>query len=351
MNARALDVIGKRHTVRYVGPVNPPIIAWQKVVSKLRRVSGAAGDFFQYSQQRLAMIAREVDARCAPEAKFDFFHGFTPWLHTRPSRPYLAWSDCTFRDYIDLYHHRQEFRSQDLHRIEQAEAVWINGARRVAFSSAWAADRAAKVYGLGRKRIDVVGIFGEAEMPDRDVYAGAKQFAFVSTNFEAKGGRVVLSALRKVRNSHPDATLVIVGDRPPYVKSEPGVSMTGFLRKEDTEQARRFQEILAQSRAIVHPTKSDIAPLLIIEAGYFGSPVISSRRFAIPELVDDERTGILLDNPADASAVADAMTAMLDFESRYQAMRQAAWAKARDHSKVAFERRFLAFLAAAGATP
>jgi glycosyltransferase involved in cell wall biosynthesis len=349
INAGAWDVIGKHHTVRYVGPVNPPVIAWQKVLSKLRRVSGAAGDFFQYSQQRLAMIAREVDARCAPEAQFDFFHGFTPWVLTRPSRPYLAWSDCIFRDYIDIYHQRREFRADDLRRIEHAEAVWTKCAHRIAFTSAWAADRAAQAYGLSRERIDVVGIFGEIEVPDQDVYAGAKQFAFVSTNFEAKGGRVVLSAFRKVRKNHSDATLVIVGDQPRYVKSEPGVITTGFLRKEDPEENRRYRQILAQSRAIVHPTKSDIAPLLIIEAGYFGSPVISSRRFAIPGLVDDERTGILLDNPADACAVADAMTALLGIETRYRAMRQAAWAKARDHhSKAAFERRFLAFLDAAG---
>ena len=352
MNAAASDIVAKYDTVRYVGPVNPPALVWQKALSKLRRVSGIVGDFFQYSERRLAQIAREVDARSAPEAHLDFFHGFTPWILTRPMRPYLAWSDCTFRDYIDIYHRRGDFCADDLQRIEQAEAAWMKGARRTAFTSAWAANRAVQAYGLNGNRISVVGIFGETESPERDAYAGAKQFAFVSTNFEAKGGLVVLSAFRKVRESHSDATLVIVGDQPPYAKSEPGVLMTGFLRKEDPEQNQRYRQILAHSRAIVHPTKSDIAPLLIIEAGYFGLPVISSRRFAIPELVDDERTGILLDNASDVYAVVDAMIAMLGSETRYRALRGAAWMKARDHhSKAAFERRFLAFLAAAEERP
>ena len=352
LNAEALSLVGKHYTVQYVGPVNPPIFVWQKALSKLWRVSGAAGDFFQYSQRRLAGIAREVDERCAPDARFDLFHGFTPWVLTRPKRPYLAWSDCTFRDYIDIFHRRRDFRAGDLHRIEQSEAAWMSGAHRIAFTSAWAADRAAQTYGLSRERFDVIGIFGETEMPDRDVYAGAKQFAFVSTNFEAKGGTVALAAFSKLRLSHPDASLIIVGDTPSYAVTEPGVTMTGFLRKEEPEQSRRYHEILAQSRAVVHPTRSDIAPHLISEAGYFGCPVISSRRFAIPELVDDGRTGILLDDPTDVSGVAEAMIAMLSSETRYLALRGAAWTKARDHhSKAAFESRFLAFLAAAGQRP
>jgi len=351
LNAAALVVIGKHHAVQYIGPVNPPVLARQKALSKLRRICGTAGDFFYYSQRRLAMVARQVNGLCAPEAQFDYFHGFTPWVLTRPGRPYLAWSDCTFRDYIDIYHRRREFRADDLHRIEQAEALWLQGARRIAFTSVWAADRAAQAYGLSRNRISVVGIFGETEMPDQDIYAGAKQFAFVSTNFEAKGGRVVLSAFREVRKSHHDAILIIVGDQPTYARSEPGVIMTGFVRKEDPEQNRRYREILGQSRVLIHPTKSDVAPHVIVEAGYFGCPVVSSRRFAIPELVDDQRTGILLDNPADACAVADAMIAMLGCETRYRAVRKAAWAKARDHhSKAAFERRFLAFLEGTGHT-
>jgi glycosyltransferase involved in cell wall biosynthesis len=242
------------------------------------------------------------------------------------------------------------FRADDLDRIERTEAAWMKGAQRIAFTSAWAADRAAGAYGLDRERIDVVGVFGESEMPKRDVYAGAKQFAFVSTNFEAKGGPVLLSAFPRVRESHPDATLIIVGDNPSHIRSAPGVITAGFLHKEDPRQNGRFQEILATSRALLHPTQSDIAPLVVVEAGYFGCPAISSRRFALPELVDHGRTGILLDNPADSAAVSSAMMAMLESEEEYRAMRGAAWTKSReDNSKTEFEHRFTAFLEAGGA--
>jgi len=38
-------------------------------------------------------------------------------------------------------------------------------------------------------------------------------------------------------------------------------------------------------------THSDIAPLLLVEAGYFGCPVDSTRRFAIPDIVEHGRAG------------------------------------------------------------
>jgi glycosyltransferase involved in cell wall biosynthesis len=348
MNAMAFDVIRRNQSVRYVGPVNPPMFTWQKVLSKLRRVSGFTGDFFQYSEQRLAKIARGVETRCALEARLDFFHGFTPWVLTSPKRPYIAWSDCTFRDYMQTYHAGAEFCRDDIWRIEQTEAAWMRGARRIAFTNGWAADRALQEYGLDPKRVDVVGIFGEVDLPDQDRYSGAAQFAFVSMNFRAKGGPVVLAAFQQLRETHPKSTLVIVGDCPLHARSLGGVTVLGFLRKEYPEEIAKYREVLAHTRALVHPTNSDIAPLVIVEAACFGCPAIASRKFAIPELVDDGRSGILLDNPRDASELADAMRSILSSDNGYIGMRNEAWRKAREeHSKKVFERRFLSFLQAA----
>ena len=340
MNAAAFSAINKFESTHYVGPVNPPVIAPQKAWSKLRRVAGGRGSFFFFSGRRLQTIADEVHAKCKAEARLDFFHGFTPWIATRPGRPYIAWSDCTFRDYVDIYHRREQFRRDDLERLEHAEAEWLRKADRVLFTSNWAVERAVREYSLDARRVASVGIFGELEMPPSDAYAGRKEFAFVSTNFEAKGGCVVLAAFREVRRLHPDASLVIVGDHPPRGACEPGVIFTGFLRKEVPEECRRFREILAGACAIVNATSSDICPLLFVEAGYFGCPVISTRKFAIPEIVDDRNTGFLLDDSPNPSALAEAMSRTLERTDEYPRMREAAWAKARGlHSREQFEER------------
>jgi len=345
LNTAAFGALCKRCSVHYAGPINPSVILWQKAISKLQRVAGSKGDFFFFSQRRLNVIAEEVHAQCVAHAQLDFFHGITPWTHTKPPRPYVALSDCTFRDYVEIFHRREQFRQDDLERIEQAEAEWLKKARRVLFTSDWAAERAVGYYMLDPSRVTSVGIFGEIDLPAHDAYIGGKEFAFVATNFEAKGGRTVLTAFRELRKRHPDAGLIVVGRQPSYVGAEPGVNFAGFLRKEIPAEYWLYQQILGRVRAIVHPTRSDIAPLLIIEAGNVGCPAISSRRFAIPELIDDGRTGLLLDNSTEVSAVVGAMSWMLEHENEYQQMRKAAWAKARgQHAKEQFEERLLACL-------
>jgi len=342
MNSAAFIAISGSEASHYVGPINPRVVLWQKALSKGLRVAGFPGAFFFFSQRRLEAIAHEVHLNCCTDARLDFFHGFTPWILTRPQRPYIAWSDCTFRDYVEIFCGREQFRHDDLERIERAEVAWLKNARRILFTSDWAAKRALSQYGLEAHSVASVGIFGELEMPAGDAYAGSKEFAFISTNFEAKGGQIVLSAFREVRKRHSDAHLIIVGDQPADMAAESGVSFAGFLRKEVPDEYQQLQQILGRVRALVNATRCDTSPVLLIEAGYVGCPVISSRRFAIPELVDDGRTGLLLDDSSQANAVADAMNWMLEHEDEYHQMREAAWAKARGlHSKRKFEDRLL----------
>jgi glycosyltransferase involved in cell wall biosynthesis len=66
------------------------------------------------------------------------------------------------------------------------------------------------------------------------------------------------------------------------------------------------------------------------------------RRFAIPELVDDGRTGILLDD-SNPEVLSHAMRWTLDRPKDYRQMRVAVWKKMRSqYSRQRFADRFLA---------
>lgn len=342
MNVAMLGALQRRAEVAYVGPINPPASRWAQVCSKIFRTLGLSGRFFFFSEPRLRFIAEQVvDEVVERDAELIFFHGFTPWVSwTGPVR-YAAWSDCTFRDYIDVYHQRTQFDAADLKRIEEMEAVWLRRAEKVLFTSRWAADRAICAYRLDPAKVEVVGIFGAVEPPTNDCYSGASEFAFVSTNFTAKGGLVVAEAFERVRKIHPTARLTVVGDAPSAaVQSQPGVSYAGFLRKEVPRELEQFCAILGRVRAIVHPTRADISPLLFIEAAYFGCPVIASRRYAIPEMVVEGENGLLLDDPDSVAAVAGAMQRLMEMEGVYLAMRRAAWKYSREHfSRERFQER------------
>jgi glycosyltransferase involved in cell wall biosynthesis len=354
MNASAAAALRARHDVRYAGPIDPPAPAAARAWSKLRRAAGRPGRFAFFSDARLRAIARDTERRLDPAARADVFHGFTPWVHVAGERPRIAVSDCTFRDYIGIFHRRETFDARDLARIEEAEARWLRGAAAVVLRSHWAAARAVRDYALDPAKVHVAPVCGEIAPPARDRYAGGRGFAFVATDFAAKGGPVVIAALGRVRARHPGVTLTIAGDAPADAAAEPGVIAAGMLRKEDPAAAARFAAILAGARAIVHPTRGDVSPLILVEAAYFGCPAVASRRFAIPELVEDGASGLLVDDPGDPAAVAAAMTRMLEDEAAYRRLRDGAWRRSRGlFSRERFETALIAVvdhvLAGAGA--
>ena len=87
----------------------------------------------------------------------------------------------------------------------------------------------------------------------------------------------------------------------------------------------RYRELLSQAFVLLHPTREDTNPLVITEAAYFGCPSISVNRFAIPELVIDGKTGVLLEWPAQPAGLADAIHRLIESPAAYRQMRREAF--------------------------
>lgn len=326
MNRAMFDFLTLNHDVDYIGPINPKSRLWPHIISKAGRILGLGGDFYHYSEHRLDAISKDVDANQRNStAEFSVFHGFTPWIHTHPRMPYVAWNDCTFWQYIHIFHDSKRFRECDLLRIKNCEAAWLRGARRVIFRSSWAATEAIRDYHLDEARVGVVGNYGFSMVPSADTYSGSRNFLMITTHFEQKGGHVALEAFRAVRKEHPDSQLLIVGANPGKIAlQEPGVVYLGWIDKSKPADRELLSTTISQARCLVHPTTADTNPMVLIEAGYSGCPAISTRRHAIPELVKDGDSGILLDDPSDVPALTDAMLHILERESCYQDMRKQA---------------------------
>ncbi len=338
----ALEVLSAAFDVRYVGPLNPKASWSASAISKGAKLLGLPRDFYFFSRGRLDAIARDYARQSSSAAAFDFFHGFTPWIHIRPSRRYIAWNDCTFHDYVRIYHDHGAFSRRDLARIENREADWLRKADGVIFRSRYFAERAIGHYGLNSERVRSLPNFGALAAPDRDVYEDGRRFLFISTNFAGKGGARVLEAFAAVRQRYPDAELWIVGDAPQTRPEAAGVRWFGFLRKSDPDELATLRGLFAQATALVHPTLLDTNPAVIPEAAYFGCPAIASRVNAIPEFLDDGRTGFLLPDPLDVARIADRMAWMLDNPQPYRAMRRRARERAlAEFTRATFDARFL----------
>lgn len=123
------------------------------------------------------------------------------------------------------------------------------------------------------------------------------RFLFVATQFEIKGGPALLEAFRRVADAYPGATLDLVTHLPDefaqLAASCPGVKVhdANFSREEIAE---RF---LTRADVLVHPTYFDSFGMVVLEAMAHGLPVIATRLYAIPEMVENGVSGTLLDPP------------------------------------------------------
>ena len=173
----------------------------------------------------------------------------------------------------------------------------------VSFSH-WARRDAIDRYGADPSKVVVIpsAIDCEKWRFDRRLNkSAAVRFLFVGTDFERKGGLVLLNAFKTVRASLPDATLDIVTPDP-VPEGHVGVTIYNNLKPNTDALMERY----SAANVFVFPTRGDCMPWAVLEALAAGLPVISTNVGAILEAVVPDRTGIVV--PADhADATSDAM--------------------------------------------
>ena len=128
---------------------------------------------------------------------------------------------------------------------------------------------------------------------------------FIGKDFERKGGEVLLEAFPLVRKRIPNARLNIVGPHSVKRGLPDGVQIVGRV-----DERARMVELVAGASVFVLPTLHDSFGFVFLEAMSMGLPCVGTRLFAIPEIVEDKVTGLLVD-PGDPKQLAEAIVAIL----------------------------------------
>lgn len=135
----------------------------------------------------------------------------------------------------------------------------------------------------------------------------ASVIATVAVLRRDKGIDTLLRAAREVLDRRGDCILVVVGDGPMSDEWKRMANDLGISRSVRWTGFRRdVAAILAEADLFVLPTLRDAFPTVLLEAFAAGVPVIASEVGGVPEIVEDERTGLLVP-PGDEKALADAI--------------------------------------------
>lgn len=189
------------------------------------------------------------------------------------------------------------------------EADLYRRAARVFTRSRHVADVIAHGYGCPPDKIVVVGCGPNVEPPSDDTVEqsldrwNGGRIVFVGVDWVRKGGPDLVAAFDAVRQAHPDARLEIVGCRPPGVRG-PGITVHGTLST--TEVAG----LLEQSDIFCLPTLAEPFGVAFIEAMHAGLPVVGTDLGAVPDFIEPNVTGALVE-PGDQRTLAAMLSALV----------------------------------------
>ncbi len=196
-------------------------------------------------------------------------------------------------DQMDGYDHQPGHPEIERWKRRLAMRCFAKAAHVLAVSD-WAKTSLVDDYGVEEDKITTIPFGVEIELfrcPDRWSRLAAEpvRLLFVGGEFERKGGPLLLSVVAELRGRH-HVELDIVTDRPMDVG--PGVRVHVGLQPRSPELVERYHH----ADVFCLPTSGDCMPLVLSEAAAAGLPAVATRVGAIDEIVDHERTGILVDD-------------------------------------------------------
>ena len=319
----------RRHfPVATPAPVSTPIDRPARLVSRIqRRLLRRPGTFFTFSEWVLKKMAAGVSVAVPPTADAVFFRSATRWIRWKPDRPYFVHTDACFHTFFHNTFQPRDFHASDLQRIWDTEAQFLDQAAGVFFESRWGLRKAIEAYRISGRNFVASRIAGAIAPPETDSRLSDGRFRLITIakHFRQKGGDLVAAAYARLKSNYPQLAWTIVGGPPDEATLMlPDVQYAGFLHPDKPDELEQFRSLLSAADLLMHPTREDTNPLVLLEAASFGCPCITVNSFAIPELVVDGITGLLLDQPASADSLTEALQSLLGAPERVKMLRLAA---------------------------
>ena len=217
-------------------------------------------------------------------------------------RRYVVYTDNTLA--LTLRHYPRWWPSNGPANVEslEYERLVSTSAALVLTFSEWARSSMIDDYGCLPDRVVAVGGGGRAAPPRTAGWDSAVAL-FVGNDFDRKGGHILLAAWPKVRARVPQAQLWIVGPRLKRVSAD-GVQWLGRV------EPQKLHSLRERASVFVLPSLFEPWGHVFNEAMSAGLACIGTKVCAMPEIIEDQVTGLLVE-PGSEDELADALIRLL----------------------------------------
>jgi glycosyltransferase involved in cell wall biosynthesis len=177
------------------------------------------------------------------------------------------------------------------------------------------------------------GIDPVGTTPTRSANPSNHHIGIVARLAQQKGYHVLIDAMKIVVEQIPDARLTVVGHEDDLTQAE----LAGYALQRGVRGSIEFLGFRADIATVLSDVDIFVLPslwegfgLVLLEAMALGLPVVATRVGPIPEVVEDERTGLLV-SAGSASQLAAALVSLLNDPARAHAMGQRGLERARTY--------------------
>ena len=261
----------------------------------------------------------EVEERLAHMEPVDLVVGFDldgVFLDRRPHRPFVLCLKGVAGDELRFVAPQERLLLQTLARFEAMNA---RGAKRVVVPSLYSAERARESYGIPAERIHLVPESFDTKpwQAERTRLLGVERrptILSVAHQYRRKDTATLVRAMARVREAVPGARLEVIGGGPELPTLHQLVSELGLQDSVDLRgpipSAPRLRQAYRGALVFALPSLQEAFGIVFLEAMAAGLPVVAARAGAVPEVVEDGKTGILVP-PGDAAGLAEALILLL----------------------------------------
>ncbi len=207
-----------------------------------------------------------------------------------------------------------EMPKESYDSLYQNQYRTIHAATGILTLSSYAADSIARDFKYDRSNIFPIGAGAAVSFSKPPSLATERykkgEILFVGRDWLRKGGPLLLEAFAIVKKIVPHATLTIVGPDNNPAPSQAGINFVGFLAKDDEAQRARLQNLFLESSVFCMPSVCETWGLVYSEAAMAGLPIAGFREWALPDIVEDGKSGLLSDERS-PEALAQSLTRLL----------------------------------------
>jgi len=291
-------------------------------------------------RRRSAVIQSRIEAAHEQGEQLDALFGCcisSTLFSIQTKLPIIYFSDATSFLIKDTYVGLMSRANAYLDTLHEIEQISVNRANAAIFAAPITRDSAIHDLNIPPERAHVVpmGAHITPESPT-SIHAPASpptrehcNLLIVAAEPVRKRVDLAAQATEILQTRGINATLHIVGPGTQRSNSTSSTKPVGMLKLSDDNDRQTHQQLLRDCHLQLLPSLGEAFGIAPIESAHFARPSIVSNAGGLPFVVQHNKTGLVIDRDANATAWADAVESLIENPDHYRALSTAALERAR----------------------